>query len=470
MKRKIGIVVLAAGEGTRLKLSTPKPVIPLVGRKLMDFPVKEGLNFLQKNDFNGHLCAVVGHGRDQVMKHLAKEYAVCGGVVSSVIQEVQRGTADAVRSYINGHPASREMDYTIVLCADTPLIRLFHLETLFHLLEKENLDGVAATFKIEDPTGYGRIVRSPGRGTGFKIVEQKDAGLDELKINEVNSGLYIIKTQYLLENLERINCQNKAGEFYLTDLFQEDGNVRPVNFEDGSVFLGVNTLEQLEVVEQTLFQEKRRTLQKQGVRFIDRKSCYIDYDVKIESDVTIFPNAMIEGKCSIGKGCYIGIGSCLKDTIIEENATIKAYSHLEGTVIHKEAVIGPFARLRPGANIGEKSKIGNFVEIKKSVLEKGVKVSHLSYVGDAEIGEETNIGCGFITCNYDGAKKHLTKIGRETFVGSDSQTVAPVEIGDRCFIASGSTINKNVPDDSFAISRSRQSTKVGIASRFIKKK
>jgi bifunctional UDP-N-acetylglucosamine pyrophosphorylase/glucosamine-1-phosphate N-acetyltransferase len=207
-----------------------------------------------------------------------------------------------------------------------------------------------------------------------------------------------------------------------------------------------------------------------GVRFIDSKNVYIDSEVEIGFGTTIYPQAYLTGKTIIGKNCLIENGAILKNAKLDDDAQVLAYSSIEETHIKNGASAGPYARLRPGTVLGEKSKIGNFVELKKAVLEKGVKVSHLSYVGDAFIGEESNIGCGFITCNYDGANKHVTKIGKNCFIGSDSQTVAPVEIGDDCFVASSSTITKNMPNGSFAISRGQQMTKEGMAHRFIKKK
>jgi len=208
--------------------------------------------------------------------------------------------------------------------------------------------------------------------------------------------------------------------------------------------------------------------EEKGVKFIDKRHTYIADGVEIGPGTIIYPNCYIEGKTKIGKDAIIEPGSLIRDSFIEDKVTIKAYSYIEDSIIRKSAVIGPFARIRPGTDLGEGSKIGNFVEIKKSKLEKGVKVSHLSYVGDAEIGEESNIGCGFITCNYDGKNKHLTKIGKNTFVGSDSQTVAPVEIGDNCFIASGTTVTSDMPDESFAISRGKQVTKEKMAKKFLK--
>ena len=305
---------------------------------------------------------------------------------------------------------------------------------------------------------------------GFHIVEEKDASDEIRKITEVNSGLYFLKTSYVLEHLKEIDSNNKSGEFYLTDVFKDGYNVKAHCFPEAEIFLGVNTLEQLEEAESALRSRKKRQLREAGVRFIDIAHCYIDSDVEVGEGSVIYPNTFITGKTKIGKNALIGMGAQIADSIVEDNAHVLAYSVLEGAHLHTKASAGPFARLRPGADIGPSAKIGNFVEIKKSVLGASVKVSHLSYVGDAFIGEETNIGCGFITCNFDGVHKHVTKIGKNCFIGSDSQTVAPVEIGDDCFVASSSTITKSMPNGSFAISRAQQVTKEDMAKRFIKKK
>jgi bifunctional UDP-N-acetylglucosamine pyrophosphorylase/glucosamine-1-phosphate N-acetyltransferase len=338
---------------------------------------------------------------------------------------------------------------------------------MFTLLVNENLDGVAASFIEKNPTGYGRIVRGE---KGFHIVEEKDADDEIQKITEVNSGLYILKTSYVLKHLDKIDSNNKSGEFYLTDVFKGGLNVKAQCFQDGDVFLGVNTLKQLESAEKALRCRKRNELRENGVRFIDSSHCYVDSDVEIGEGTVIYPNTFITGKTVIGKNVVIELGAQISNSIIEDEAKVLAYSILDGAHLHTRASAGPFARLRPGANIGPDAKIGNFVEIKKSVLDRGVKVSHLSYIGDAYIGEETNIGCGFITCNFDGVNKHITKIGKNSFIGSDSQTIAPVEIGDGCFVASSSTITKSMPDGSFAISRGQQVTKINMAKKFLKKK
>jgi bifunctional UDP-N-acetylglucosamine pyrophosphorylase/glucosamine-1-phosphate N-acetyltransferase len=465
MNIKIGTVILSAGAGTRMKMGVPKPLAPFMGRCLVDFPLKEGLSLNQKLGVTYKISLVTGHGRELVENYVNSNYP--NEQFGYAFQEEQLGTAHALRCYFDQVAEAKECEYTLVLCADTPLINVESLETLYKEIADNNLDGVAATFNEDIPKGYGRIIRS--KSGGFHIVEEKDANDEQRKVQEVNSGMYVLKTSFVLEHLYKIDSSNKAGEFYLTDLFKDDYNVKPVLFEDKKPFAGVNDLHQLERSEQVMRRRIIFNLREKGVRFIDSRHTYIDTD-EIGAGSIIYPNVHIDHKSSIGSGVVLEPGSVIIDSNIEDGVTLKAYSHLEGCTLRESSVVGPYARMRPGADIGSKSKIGNFVEIKKSKLDEGVKVSHLSYVGDAEIGSETNIGCGFITCNYDGANKHKTVIGKNSFIGSDSQTVAPVKIGDNCFVASSSTVTHDMKDGSFAISRGKQTTKEGMAKRFLKSK
>lgn len=463
MNLTIGAVILAAGEGKRLKLDAPKPLAPCLDKKLVDFPIRELQKFFSRNKLEGFKTAVIGHQKDLVQNYIASRYPD----VKYAVQVKQLGTADALRAYFDSSTETHKLDYTLVICADTPVVSEAELTKMLELLQSEECDAVAATFKEENPKGYGRIIRG---SKGFHIVEEKDATDEQRKITEVNSGLYLLKTEYVLEHLKNVDSNNKSGEFYLTDIFKDDLNVKALCFPHGNVFLGVNNLEQLEMVETILRNQKICSLREEGVRFIDSSHTYIDDEVEIGAGTVIYPNTHISGKTKIGKNVVIEMGAQIKDSIIADNAKVLAYSILEEAKLGQKAHAGPYARLRPGADIGPEAKIGNFVEIKKSVLDRGVKVSHLSYIGDAFIGEETNIGCGFITCNFDGANKHITRIGKNSFIGSDSQTVAPIEIGDDCFVASASTITKNMPNGSFAISRGHQTTKEGMAKKFIKTK
>lgn len=459
----VGAVILAAGEGKRLKLRAPKPLAPCLDKCLVDYPLIELEKFFNKNSLSGVVTAVIGHQKELVQSYIQKSYSN----VKFAVQEKQLGTGDALRSYFNCDPKTHSFDYTLVLCADTPLVTEAELSHMFNVLLEKKLEGLAASFEEGNPFGYGRIVRAE---KGFKIIEEKDADDTIKKITEVNSGLYFLKTSYVIEHLKNLNSNNKAGEFYLTDVFSQGRNVESLKFNSGKPFLGVNTLAQLEEVESILRDRIKIYHRDNGVRFIDFKNCYIDSEVKIGFGSVIYPGVHLTGKSTIHEDVVIEHGAIVKDSIVEKNARVLAYSVLESAIVRTKAQAGPFARLRPGADLGPESKVGNFVEIKKSVLEKGVKVSHLSYIGDAFIGEESNIGCGFITCNYDGVNKNITKIGKNCFIGSDVQTIAPVEIGDDCFVAAASTVTHSMSDGSFAISRGKQNTKEGMASKFLKKK
>lgn len=463
MSDKISCVILAAGEGRRLGLNVPKPLAPALGKALIDFPIRAVCNFSKNHKLGLNITAVVGHGRELVTEHISQY-----DEVNTVVQQKQLGTGDAVKSYFKGFKDADSYEYTMIICADTPLIRESQITQIFEELTSKQLDAVAATFRLTKPTGYGRII--PDKVKGFHIVEEKDADEQTKEVNLVNAGLYIFKTSYMTEHLNSLNSNNKAGEFYLTDLFESGRNVSFVEFDNSTAFLGVNTPEQLENVAHLLKKEKIAGLRANGVRFIDSRHCYVDDDVEVEAGTVIHPNTYLYGKTKIGKDSIISVGSVLTNAIVGNGCELKPYSVINESKLADGVAIGPFAHLRPGADIGAESKIGNFVEIKKSKLHTGVKVSHLSYVGDAEIGDETNIGCGFITCNYDGAKKHKTTIGKGCFIGSDSQMIAPVTIGNEAYVASGSTINQDIPDGGFGIARGRQTTKEGMAKRFIKKK
>jgi len=466
MGNSIGLVILAAGKGTRMKIETPKALAKTAGRPLIDYVVDAALDFARISSLKAEIGLVVGHKKelleDWFSQHPAKTQ------LKTAWQKEQKGTADALKSCFNDLPHFWDFDYTLVACADTPMIQAQEFCTLFEALKSHpDLVGVAATFEAHNPKGYGRIVHGD---EGFHIVEEKDATDIQRNITEVNSGFYIFKTKHIKDVLGSIDNKNKSGEFYLTDLFQNHFRVKAIKFPSEVPFLGINTLEQLATVTGLLRERKVKQLMLDGVEFLNPESVHIDYDVEIAVGSLIYPSVTLLGKTVIGKNVTIESGAFIKNSTIHDSASILAYSYLEEALVHSHATIGPMARLRPGADIGAESKIGNFVEVKKSKLAQGVKVSHLSYVGDAEIGENTNIGCGFISCNYDGANKHKTKIGKNTFIGSDCQAVAPIEIGDDVFIAAGSTITKNIPDGGFAIARPQMMIKEGAAKRFIKTK
>ena len=466
MSNSLGIVILAAGKGTRMKTDTPKALALCAGKPLLDYVVEAALSFAKKSSLKAEVGVVVGH-RKELLESWWDSHSQ-KSLIKTAWQREQNGTADALKACFNDLPHFWNFDYTMVACADTPLITDHEFQQLFGVLQnKPELVGVAATFETANPTGYGRIIVGD---KGFKIVEEKDATENERNIKEVNSAFYILKTSHVKAVLGQISNKNKSGEFYLTDLFQDEFQVKPVKFPAETPFLGINTLEQLAQVDKIIRTKKTQKLMIDGVRFLNPEQTYIDSDVEIGVGSIIYPGCTLLGKTKIGASVLIESNCFIKNSTVSDGAEILASSYLEEAIVHQNATIGPMARLRAGTEIGPEAKIGNFVEIKKTKLARGAKVSHLSYVGDAEIGEDTNIGCGFITCNYDGVNKHKTKIGARSFIGSDCQVIAPIEIGNDAFVAAGSTITKSIPDGGFGIGRSSQVTKEGAAKKFLKSK
>lgn len=466
MSNSLGIVILAAGKGTRMKTDTPKALALCAGKPLLDYVVDASLKFASESSLKAEVGVVVGHKKELLENWLSSHCDKSS--IKTAWQREQNGTADALKACFQDLPHFWNNDFTVVACADTPLITKNEFQLLFNALTSNpDLVGVAATFETETPFGLGRIVHGK---KGFKIVEEKDATDEQRKISEVNSGFYILKTSHVKAILGQISNNNKSNEFYLTDLFQDEFAVKPVKFPSETSFLGINTLEQLAHVDKIIRTNKTKKLMIDGVRFLNPELVYIDDDVEIGVGSTIYPGCTLLGKTKIANNVVIESNCFIKNSSVAEGADILAGSYLEEAVVLENASIGPMARLRPGTEIGPDAKIGNFVEIKKSKLARGAKVSHLSYVGDAEIGADSNIGCGFITCNYDGANKHKTKIGSNTFIGSDVQVIAPIEIGNDAFVAAGSTITKSIPDGGFGIGRTSQVTKEGAAKRFLKTK
>ena len=458
-----GIVLLAAGKGKRLNLLEPKPLAPLMGGRLIDFSLAPLQTFLEIQE-GGGLTVVLGHQREKIENHIRAEHSSSIGIV---YQEQLLGTGDAVKSYFENYGDAKKWKYTVVVCSDTPLLDEGIFTTLLNHLREKKLSGVVATFYAENPTGYGRIVRNV---EGFRIVEEANCSEEMKKITEVNSGIYIVETDCLLSQLEKLSCNEVTKEFYLTDIVCDNPAFDALPFDKAERFFGVNTLEQLESAESILRRKKIKSLREEGVCFLDSRHVYIENKVAVAPGTQIYPHVHLKGKTTVGQNCILENGAVIVDSSLQNGVVVKAYSYIEGACIGDDCQIGPFAHLRKGSHIDRKTKIGNFVEIKNSQIGESVGISHLSYVGDAEVGEMTNIGCGFVTCNYDGEKKHKTKIGKSNFIGSDSQMIAPVSTGDRCYVASGTTINKDMPAGSFASSRSRQETKMGWAERFFKGK
>jgi bifunctional UDP-N-acetylglucosamine pyrophosphorylase / glucosamine-1-phosphate N-acetyltransferase len=452
----LAIVIMAAGKGTRLKSKRPKVLHAIGGKPLLAHVVAAARRVVPAEDIH----VIVGHQAEKV------EAAMAGTGVKFVLQTEQLGTGHAIqctRQAIAGY------DDVLVLSGDVPLIRA---ETLEMLMEYHNL-GAAMTILTafpEDPFGYGRIIRKNNE-EGMEIeaiVEQKSLKTDQLTIREINSGIYAFKTKPLLAHLDELTASYITEEYYLTDLARllvaAGERVISVEAPDAGEVLGANTIAELVALDATLRGRTAQRLMAQGVTIFLPETCVIDAEVEIEADTVIEPYVQLLGQTRVGADCLIRSGSVIENSTIADGVLIRQSCVITDSVVGSEAKIGPFAHMRPGSEIGAEAHVGNFVETKKARLGKGVKVGHLTYLGDAEIGADTNIGAGVITCNYDGVKKHETVIGAGAFVGSDSTLVAPVTIGAGAYIGAGSCITRDVPADALAVGRSRQVTKEGWAS------
>jgi bifunctional UDP-N-acetylglucosamine pyrophosphorylase/glucosamine-1-phosphate N-acetyltransferase len=439
-------IILAAGKGTRFKSHTPKVLHRISGRPMLFYP----LNIL-KTIKPRHIAIVVGHKADEVKKEFNEKG------ISFVHQEPQLGTGHAVMCALK---RIRETKGDIlILSGDVPLITRDTVKALFDAhkgaVNKRPVISFITT-GLNDPTGYGRVLRDSA-GNIKAIVEHKDCNPNELLIKEVNTGIYLIDSRFLRQNLGHLKNKNAQGEFYLPDLVRiahEKGlGVQGLMVSDVDEVMGINTRAELAKATGLLNKRILNGLMQNGVTIIDPASTYIDSGVSIGHDTIVYPGSYISGNTSIGAGCSIGQGAGISDSTIGDNSTIKAFSVIEESSIGSNSSIGPFAHLRPGNVIRDNCRIGNFVELKKSTLGKGSKANHLSYLGDSVIGRDVNIGAGTITCNYDGLKKHTTTIKDKAFIGSDTQLVAPVTVGKGAYIGSGTTVTKDVPPHSLVITR-----------------
>ena len=443
----IQTIILAAGKGSRMKSDLPKVLHHLAGKPLVQHVI-DSCQSLGASDC--HL--VVGHGAELVRN------AVSGGKVKlSFAEQIQQlGTGHAVKmalsSLIDDSP-------TLILYGDVPLI---HHDTLLQLIQlhQQNPTGIALmTCFLDDPTGYGRIVRN-GQNMVAGIVEHKDSSDEQKKINEINTGILCCNSSQLKRWISNLNNNNVQGEYYLTDIIEMAVNegekvetAQPVNLYEVE---GINTLRQLAELERVWQRELANQLMDAGVTLFDPNRFDLRGTLSCEAGVTIDINCVIEGRVTLKQGVKIDANVCLKDCTIGENSHIKTNSVVEDAKIEDNCSVGPFARLRPGTIMKTDSHIGNFVEVKKSELSQGVKAGHLSYIGDTEIGKNVNVGAGTITCNYDGANKHKTIIEEGAFIGSDTQLVAPVRIGKGATIGAGTTVSSDVSADSLCISRVKQ--------------
>lgn len=462
---KTTAIILAAGQGTRMKSPLPKVLHPVAGNPM----ILRILSHCVAADFD-EARLVLGHG-GQLVKSVVEPFSTLVSQklqISLHQQKHQLGTADAVKS---AQIESLDGD-VIILNGDHPLITVQDLKGFMSDFRELQLDLAVVTVTLDNPKEFGRIVKSSGQLKA--IVESKDASAETLKIKEVNTGIYVVKAEILKKYLPQIKNENSKGEFYLTDLVSlaiEDGKkVQAIEVKNKMVAHGVNNQEELAEATKIVYQNKAKQLMAEGVIFIDPQASYIEESVTVGAGTVIYPSAFLRGKTAIGPFCVIEPHVFISDCIVEDGVQIKAGSYLEQSVVKSQAKLGPYARIRPDTMIGAEAQVGNFVELKKVNFGKKSKAAHLTYLGDADIGEEVNIGCGTITCNYAAdKKKYKTKIGNRVFVGSDTQFIAPITVEDDSIIASGSTITRDVPAESLAIARARQENKLGMAAKFKKK-
>lgn len=440
---KLKTLILAAGKGTRMKSDMPKVIhkvngIPMI-TKIID--TLSGLN-PEEN------ILILGHKKEEVLK-------VVGENCDYVLQTEQLGTGHAViqaKEKLEGYDGD-----VMILCGDTPLLRESTLKSLYEYHKESGAVTTILTSIYENPFGYGRIVKEDGLVKA--IVEEKEASEEIKKIKEVNAGVYCFNSKELFKALDKIDNNNEKGEYYLTDVIgiqvSENKKVQSFILEDKMEILGVNSKVELAQAGKVLRDRKNRELMEEGVILIDPETTYVEESVKVGRDTVLYPGVVLQGKTVIGENCEIIGNSRIIDSVLGNNIRVES-SVIEESILEDGVTMGPFAHIRPKSLLKEKVHIGNFVEVKKSTLEKGVKAGHLTYLGDAQVGENTNIGAGTITCNYDGVNKFKTVIGRDAFIGSDSMLVAPVNIGEKALIGAGSVITKDVPSNSLAVSRSKQ--------------
>jgi len=438
----IHTIILAAGAGSRMKSNQAK-VLQRIG----------GMSMLQRvlqttRKLNSKSTVVLGHDKEGVLRHLQD----IEGNISTAIQANQLGTADAVKSAMKNTTSDETI---LVLYGDVPLVSE---KSLQELIDKSENGFSILTTHLDDPFGYGRVITDTNN-FATAIVEEKDASDDEKLINEIFTGILCINQKLLAAGLQEITNNNAAKEFYLTDLVKiisaKGIKIIPIRANNDEV-RGANSKSELESLESILRNMNAQDLLDKGITLADKSRTDVRGTVDAGNDCSIDVNVILEGSIKLGNGVSIGANNYLKDVIIGDNTTIEPFSHLCNANVGSNCNIGPYARLREGSTIEDDAKVGNFVETKKTTLGKGAKANHFTYLGDADIGENTNIGAGTITCNYDGTNKHQTTVGSDSFIGTNSSLVAPIEIGKNAYVGAGSVITKNVPDDALAVGRGKQ--------------
>jgi bifunctional UDP-N-acetylglucosamine pyrophosphorylase/glucosamine-1-phosphate N-acetyltransferase len=457
---RIAIAIMAAGKGTRLKSKHPKVLHEIGGKPILAHVIATAKKVVPA----GNIFVIIGHEAESVRE------AVRGTGVNFVLQAEQRGTGHALmvaREALSGNKAGNKYDQVIVLSGDAPLITADTIRKLsdFHSAQKATMTLLSAD--LDNPYGYGRVIRK-GRGAEVQaIVEEKSATAQQRKIREINSGFYAFAAPALYENIDHLSTANAHGEYYLTDMagvfHRARKKVVAIKTDDAGEILGSNTRAEMMMLDARLRLAKCRELLERGVTIFYPHTCVIDSDVEVGADTVIEPFVQLLGSTKIGADCRIRSYSVIANSVLGDRVTVKPGTIMEDSRVGAGAVLGPYSHLRPGSDVGEDAHVGNFVETKKIKLGKGSKANHLSYLGDAEIGEGVNIGAGTITCNYDGVNKHKTVIEDGVFIGSDSTLVAPVKIGRGAYVAAASCITEDVPADALALGRARQSVKEGWA-------
>jgi bifunctional UDP-N-acetylglucosamine pyrophosphorylase/glucosamine-1-phosphate N-acetyltransferase len=441
-------VVLAAGQGTRMKSNLYKVLHKVCGKPMVRHVVDQ-LSTLNLDE----LVVVIGHGADKVKEEFK------GYNIQYTLQAEQLGTAHAVQQASD--ILKNKDGVTLVVCGDTPLITSQTLDNLLYHHEQTEAKVSVLTAKADDPTGYGRVIRNAS-GLVERIVEHKDASTEEKEVNEINTGIFCFDNLSLFEALQHVQNNNVQGEYYLPDVLgiikKQGDNVAAYQTESFDESIGINDRVALSKAEKLMRNRINQMHMKNGVTIIDPDNTYISAESIIGQDTILYPGTMLLGETVLGESCIVGPHTEVKESTIQNNTVIRQ-SVVHNSTIGNSVNIGPFAHIRPQSELCNDVKIGNFVEVKKSRIDNGSKASHLSYIGDAEVGENVNLGCGSITVNYDGENKHLTKIEDGVFVGCNSNLIAPVHIKKYSYIAAGSTVTNDVPENTLAIARARQVNK-----------
>ncbi|MBF8983637.1 bifunctional UDP-N-acetylglucosamine diphosphorylase/glucosamine-1-phosphate N-acetyltransferase GlmU [Lutibacter sp. B2] len=450
--KNITAVILAAGAGTRMKSKIPKVIHQVCEKPMVQHVIDVAQELLAEKTI-----VVIGHGCEKVKEAISDN-------VEFILQKEQLGTGHAVIQTQHDLP---DEGHVLLLYGDTPLITSETIKELISYHEEGDFAATILTAHVNDPTGYGRIARDHSDRV-VKIVEHKDANEEEKEITEINSGIYCYDAKLLKQSLSKLDNNNTQNEYYITDVVEilnkESYKVGAYKIEDETEIMGVNSRIQLAKAEEVMRRRILNNLMQEGVTIIDPNNTYIDKEVKIGEDTIIYPGVIIKGNTQIGEDCIIGHNCRIENSMIKNNVKIQS-STIVDSIVDDDCTIGPYAYLRPNSKLGKAVKIGDFVEVKNATIGDRSKASHLSYIGDAEIGKEVNIGCGVVFVNYDGKNKHKTVVKDHAFVGSNTNLVAPITVEEYGYIATGSTITKDVPEGSLSVARGKQKNIAGWVER-----